>query len=137
MLKAGALALLAAAIAGLPVWLEAQTNQNPGALDQAAGEKKEAPAKKRAAGPFRGKLAAVDKAARTITVGKRTFRITSETKIFKGGAPATIEDAVVGERVTGGFRTAEGGRLNATKVTFGPKTEGKGAAKKADAKGGG
>jgi hypothetical protein len=135
--KAGAFALVAAVIAGLPVWLEAQTNQNAAAATQAPGEKKEAPAKKRAAGPFRGKLAAVDKVAKTITVGKRTFQITSTTRIFKGGAPATLDDGVVGERVTGGFRTAEDGKLNATKVTFGPKTEGKGAARKADAKGGG
>src|ERR1700756_312715 len=48
-------------------------------------------------GPFHGKLVAVDKVAKTITVGKRTFLITSETKIKKGGKPATLEGGVVGE----------------------------------------
>jgi hypothetical protein len=136
VLKAATLALLAAAIAALPVCLQAQTNQNVAATNNAAAEKKEAPARKRAAGPFHGKLAAVDQVNKTITVGKRTFQITSETKIFKGGTPATLEDAVVGEPVSGGFKTAPGGKLNATKLTLGPKTEGKAPAKKADAKGG-
>lgn len=136
VLKAGAFALLAAAMAGLPVCLQAQTNQSPAATNNAAAEKNEAPARKRTAGPFRGKLAAVDRVNRTITVGKRTFQITSETKIFKGRTPATLEDAVVGETVSGGFRTAPDGKLNATKLTFGPKTGGKAPAKKADAKGG-
>ncbi|MGO8676413.1 MAG: hypothetical protein ACLQVX_11160 [Limisphaerales bacterium] len=135
ILKAGVFCLVAAAVAGAPLRLVAQTNQNPPAPTQAAADKKAAPAKKRANGPFRGKLAAVDKVAKTITVGKRTFHITPQTKLLKAGAPATLDDAVVGERVTGGFKTADGGQLNATKVTFGPKAEDP-AAKKADAKGG-
>ncbi len=137
ILKAGAFALLAAAIAGVPVCLQAQTNQNPAAVTNAAAEKKAAPARRQTAGPFRGKLAAVDKVNKTITVGKRTFQITPETKLFKGATPAALEDAVVGETVSGGFRTAPGGKLNATKVTLGPKTAGKAPARKADAKGGG
>ena len=78
---------------------------------------------KQTAGPFRGKLASMDKAARTITIGKRTFHITSETKILRYGKPGTIEDGVIGEQTSGGFKTAEDGRLVATKVTFGPKAE--------------
>ena len=130
VLRAGAFALLAA------VCLHAQTNQNPAATNNAAAEKKEAPARKRAVGPFHGKLAAVDQVNKTITVGNRTFQITSETRIFKGGTPATLEDAVVGETVSGGFRTAPDGKLNATKLTFGPKTQAKPPAKKPDAKAG-
>jgi hypothetical protein len=136
ILKAGAFVLVAAAIAALPVSIQAQTNQDTAATDNAAGEKKETPAGTRTAGPFRGKLAAVDQVNKTITVGKRTFQITSETRIFKGGAPATLEAGVVGEPVSGGFKTAPDGKLNATKVTFGPKTDGKAPAKKAPAKSG-
>lgn len=134
VLKAGAFALLAAAIAGLPVSLRAQTNQNPAATNNA--QKKQAPAGKRTAGPFRGKLAAVDKVNKTITVGKRTFQITPDTKVFKDGAPATLEEAVVGQNVSGGFKTAPGGKLNATKLTIGPKAERQAPAKKADPNGG-
>jgi hypothetical protein len=85
---------------------------------------------KQTAGPFRGKLAVLDKSAKAITVGKRTFHVSSETKIIKGGKPATLEDGVVGEECSGGFKTAEDGKLVATKLTFGPKVDGKAAAEK-------
>jgi len=131
ILKAGVFALLTAAVTGLPASSRAQTNSGAAALTNAAGEKPQAPARKRTAGPFHGKLAAVDAVNKTITVGKRTFQITYDTKIFKGGIPATLDDAVVGETVSGGFKTAPGGKLNATKVTLGAKPKGNGAAKKA------
>ena len=73
------------------------------------------------AGPFHGKLVAVDKGAKTITVGKRTFLITSETKLKKSGKPATLEDATVGEEVSGYVKPREDGKLAATTVSFGPK----------------
>lgn len=72
-------------------------------------------------GPFHGKLAALDKVAKTITVGKRTFQITSATKIKKSGKPATLEDGVVGETVSGYLKPAGEGKLTATTVNFGPK----------------
>ena len=124
IIKIGALSLLGLAIAGLPVQSLAQTTNKP------AAEKKEKAAKKPSAGPFHGKLAALDKAAKTITVGKRTFQITSETKIIKAGKPATLEDGVVDETVSGYVQPTEDGKLVATKVTFGPKAENKGGEKK-------
>ena len=72
-------------------------------------------------GPFHGKLASVDKVAKTITVGKRTFQITSETKIKKAGKPATLEDGVVGDAVSGYVKPTNDGKLVATTVSFGPK----------------
>jgi hypothetical protein len=72
-------------------------------------------------GPFHGKLAAVDKVAKTIVVGKRSFQITSETKIKKAGKPATLDDAVVGETVSGYVKPTADGKLAATTVNFGPK----------------
>ena len=67
-----------------------------------ASEAAPAAAKKPSAGPFHGKLVAVDKMAKTITVGKRTFQITSTTKIRKNDKPATLEDGVVGEECRAG-----------------------------------
>ncbi|MGA2866645.1 MAG: hypothetical protein ABSF95_19395 [Verrucomicrobiota bacterium] len=130
ILKTGAFGLLAVALAGLPVRLPAQTNEIPAVVRKSAGEKKQAAARRQAAGPFHGKLAAVDKVNKTITVGKRTFQVTSETKIAQGGKPALLEDGVVGGLVSGGFKTAEDGKLIATKVNLGPKV----AAKKAQTK---
>ena len=125
ILKLTAVGMLAAAIAGLPLQARAQSTNK--------AEKKESAEKKtQTAGPFHGKLASVDKSAKTITVGKRTFHITSETKILKSGKPAVLEDVVVGEEISGGFKTSADGKLVATKVNIGPKGEEKAEKKKAN-----
>ena len=91
--------------------------------------------------PFNGKLSAVDKVAKTITIkGKekeRVFHITSQTRIIKAGKPATLEDGVVGEEVGGFAREAAEGKLEAASVRFGPRPEGEGAkgAEKGEGKG--
>src|SRR6266705_1484505 len=99
LLKTTAMSLFVAAIIGAPAPLFAQTQEKPATDKKPATEKKDAAEKKPSAGPFHGKLAAVDKAAKTITVGKRTFQITSETKLSKAGKPAALEEGVVGEEV--------------------------------------
>src|SRR5258708_18240969 len=76
------------------------------------------------AGPFHGKLVAIDRVGKTITVGKRTFQITSDTKLKKGGKPATLEAGVVGEMVSGYVKPSADGKLVASTVNFGPKTPG-------------
>lgn len=129
ILKTGVLSLLAAALAGQPAQLLAQGTNPPTAVKQAAA-KKEPAAKKKGAHPFHGKLAAVDKVAKTIKVGASLYQITSETKITKAGKPATLDDGVVGERVTGYVKPAEDGKMAATTVHFGAKVDGKGSAKK-------
>jgi len=116
--------LLAAVIAGAPVSGRAEDKPAAGKKEQAAGEKK-----KRAM-PFNGKISAVDKTAKTIKVGERTFQITSETKISKAGKPATFDDAVVGEKVGGAYRNTEDGKMAVTTVRFGPKAEGEAAPRK-------
>ncbi len=88
------------------------------------------PARQPGAGPFHGKLATVDKAARTITVGKRTFQITPETRINREGKPATLEQAVVGEPVSGYVKPNSQGTLVATTLNLGPKTSDKNASTK-------
>jgi hypothetical protein len=128
ILKLCLLSLLAIAVEGLPVHVCAQDSQEP------AMEKAESGARKPAVTPFHGKLKAVDGTAGTITVDKRTIRITSETKIIKAGKPATLDDAVAGEEVGGAYKKAEDGTLSATTVRFGPKTEEESGSKKKAAK---
>ena len=74
--------------------------------------------------PFKGKLGAVDNNAKTITLDektKRVFMITSETRLMKSGKPATLEDAVVGDEITGSYKKMADGKLSAVSVNFGPK----------------
>jgi hypothetical protein len=125
ILKVGAMSLLIAAMAGLTMRLPAQESTNT-----APAQKTTATEKKPVSGPFHGKLAALDKNAKTITVGKRTFQITSETKILKAGNPATLEDGVLGEEVSGYVKPSEDGKLVATKVNFGAKAQTKSPEKK-------
>jgi hypothetical protein len=117
---------------GRPAHLRAQTTNKAPTEKKAPSDTKPVSTseKKASAGPFHGKLAAVDQVAKTITVGKRTFQITSETKIKKGDKPATLEDGVVGEEVSGYIKPAADGKLVATKVTFGPKADTKAGDKK-------
>jgi hypothetical protein len=121
ILKIGALSLLAAAIAGLPTQLLAQSTNTPAADKKAAVAKKEPAAKKKGAHPFHGKLAAVDNVAKTIKVGESIYQITSQTKIVKAGKPATLEDGVVGEPVGGFAKPTDDGKMAATTVHFGAK----------------
>jgi hypothetical protein len=73
--------------------------------------------------PFGGKLKAVDKVAKTITIdreNKNTFAVTSETRITKAGKPATLDEAVVGEPV-GGLAVDKGGKLELLSLRLGAK----------------
>ncbi len=129
-MRIGAATLLVAAIAGAPAQLFAQAAAKPAAEKKPATTKKESAAKKKAGHPFHGNLAAVDKVAKTIKLGESVYQITSETKITKAGKPATLEDGVVGEPVSGYAKPGEGGKMVATTVRFGPKSEEAGGQKK-------
>jgi starvation-inducible outer membrane lipoprotein len=120
ILKIGTLSLLVAAIAAAPTQLTAQST-NAHATDHKSTSGKSDAGTKKAAHPFRGKLAGVDKTAKTIKVGESTYQITSTTKITKDGKPATLEDGVVGQPVSGYVKPAASGALAATTVTFGGK----------------
>jgi hypothetical protein len=111
--------LLAAIVLGVPVRVSAQDKpkETPAPTAPAA----EAKAK---AVPFKGKIGAVDKTAKTLTLedkNKRVFQITSETKIMKGDKPATLDDGLVGEVVTGSYHKGDDGKLTAKSVYFGGK----------------
>lgn len=72
--------------------------------------------------PFHGKLKAVDAAGGTVSIGTRTFTITSETIIIKNGKPATLSDGVVGDETGGAYKKTADGKLVITKLRFGAKT---------------
>lgn len=98
---------------------------------QAQDKKPEAAAKKHGVVPFHGKIAEIDKAAKTISIGKtkkRTIQITDKTKLMKGGKTATLDDANVGDEVGGAYRDSDG-KLEATSLRIGPKPEGEAKAK--------
>ncbi len=133
-LKLGAMAVLAAAIAVAPTQLVAQTTNKAAGEKKPAAAKKESAGKKKSAHPFRGKLAEVDKTAKTIKVGQSIYQVTSETKITKDGKPATLEDGVVGEPVSGYAKPTEDGKMAAATVRFGGRSEEKGGDKSADKK---
>jgi hypothetical protein len=124
------LVLVGLALLAAPVPLSAQQTRPKTSGSKSAPAQTNAAVsttKQPVAGPFNGKLAAVDKTARSITVGKRTFQITPETKLRKANQPATLEDAIVGEKCSGYVKPTGDGKWIATTVNFGPKSDSKGA----------
>jgi len=122
-LRIAVLSLLAAVLAAGPTPGLAQEKKN----DKATAEKKEAPGgerKKKGQPPLNGKVAAVDKNAKTVTIGNTTIQITSETRIEKGGKPATLDDVAVGEQAMARVRKTEDGKNLATNLRIGPRPEG-------------
>jgi hypothetical protein len=100
------------------------TNDKPAApAKPAAAPKKQRPV------PFSGPIAAVDKTAKTITVGKnklRVFQITGETKINKDKKPATLDQIVAGEVVGGSYRENAEGKLEIVTLNAGEHGKGNG-----------
>lgn len=120
VLKIAVIGLLAAAIAAVPTRTLAQERK-----DKPTAEKKDAPkgGKRHNTPPINGKLAALDKQAKTITIGQTTIQITAETKIMKAGKEATLDDAVVGEPAMAVGKKDEKGKFVSKLVRFGPKLE--------------
>ena len=90
---------------------------------------KAAPAKTKAPGlPFRGKVSAVDKDQRTVSLAgrekSRTFQITATTKIKKDGKPATFEAVTVGESVGGYALRNESGHPEVVTLNLGKAPKG-------------
>lgn len=111
------------AVAALGVVLPVPAADKPAAADPAKPKRL----------PFGGKLVAIDKTAKTITIDretKNTFAVTSETKITKAGKPATLSDAAVGEQV-GGLAVDKDGKLELLSLRLGAKVVAKPDAKPA------
>jgi hypothetical protein len=113
MLRITIAGLLSAAVLFAPVAGSAQDKPKD------SPEKKEAPSERTI--PFRGKVAAIDKTAKTVTVGERVFHISSTTRVEKDGKPAALADGVVGEQVTGSYTKGDDGKLTAKLIRFNPK----------------
>jgi hypothetical protein len=111
VLKLMTLGMLGIALTVIPTPLRAADS-----ADQSTTETKP---KKPHSLPFHGKLKAVDNNGKTISVGERTFQVTSETKIMKDDKPALLADGVVDQPVTGAYLASADGKLNATTINFG------------------
>jgi hypothetical protein len=105
------LALVTAALVAVPASSYAQASTNLPAVTAPATTN--TPAAKKQGQPFHGKVAAVDAAAGTITVGKTTYSVTSDTKITKDRKTATLADFAAGDMV-GGYAKKDGDKLTAT-----------------------
>jgi hypothetical protein len=104
-------AFLAAALVATPALSRAADSTNAPAAEN--------PVPKKHGLPFHGKVASVDPAAMTFTVGAMTIAITSQTKISKEGQPAVFADITAGAMVRGSYKKDDAGKLNATVVKIG------------------
>ena len=114
------ISIAAAALIAAPATIHAQDAAKPEAAAPA-------PVKKKAAA-VHGAVTAVDATAMTVTVGTKTYTVTSDTKITKDGQPATLADVTVGETVGITSKKGDGDKLNATAIRIGAAKNG--AAKK-------
>ncbi len=114
--------LALAVLTALMTWASPGASAAEGSKDKSAqGSKSENKPKQM---PFRGKVSAVDKTAKTITLeGKekgRTFQITSATKITKDGKPSVLDEVTVGESV-GGLAKEDAGKWQILTLNVGAK----------------
>jgi hypothetical protein len=73
--------------------------------------------------PFNGNVAAVDKDAKTVTVGKQVLHVSSETKLTKGNQSVTVADIAVGDAIAGSYTKGDDGKLTAKMMRVGPKPD--------------
>ena len=108
---------VAALILGVPSGAPAKEKKTETANPEASAS----PGAKAKPLPYRGKVASVDASGKTFTVGKRTIKVTDQTKITKQGAAATMADITVGEKVSGSYWKKDDGSLEAKNVKVGAR----------------
>ena len=113
ILKIAVCALFAAPL--LSRGQDAATNMVTPLPPVAAAETPAKPKKVNATLVATGKIANVDTNAMTLTVGKRTFEMTSETRITKGEKAAILSDLVVDEKVGVAYKKV-GDKLDAITI---------------------
>ena len=119
IIKFTGLSLLAMALAASPMVSRAQdAATNAPAADGAAPV-----VKKKGTLPFKGKIATLDAAGGTFTVGALELNITSTSKITTNGVPATLADFTVGESVAGAYKKTADGKLNVTTLHLAAKAK--------------
>lgn len=108
--------ILAASVITTPVTLIAQDKEKPATVSES---------KQPRPYPFSGKLGAVDKEKKTITImGKeksRTLHLDDQTKIVKNDKAATLDEAAVGNEVGGQLRKTDDGREVLVSLRLGAK----------------
>lgn len=72
--------------------------------------------------PFYGEVAAVDAAAKTVTIGENVYQITDTTVIHNADKPAKLEDVVAGKKIGGNYKTVEG-KKEIVKLNVGVKQD--------------
>jgi hypothetical protein len=82
--------------------------------------------------PFYGEVAAVDAAAKTVTIGENVYQVSATTVIHNADKPAKFEDVVVGKKIGGNYKTVEG-KKEIVKLNVGVKQESAKPAPKAKA----
>ena len=108
-------AILGACVAGAPLTLSAA---DAPAEKPAQGNKAARPKFR----PFRGTIKSFDKVAKSITLqGEKgdTILVTSQTKVWKDGKPATTEEITAGELVRGAAKEGAEGKWEAMSVYLG------------------
>jgi len=111
-------ALVAVAMVAAPGVVRAQGTATTAANTNAPAK----PKKARTSLTANGKVKNVDTNAMTLTVGKRTYAISSETRITKSGNPATLGDIVVDDKVGIAYKK-DGDKFDALTINDGKKTE--------------
>src|SRR5690242_15038782 len=114
-------AIIAAALVASPASIRAADTHAKGNESSEAGTPA---AKKHHHLPFHGKVAVVDTAAMTVTVGHMVINVTSDTKITKDGKPATVSDITVGEKISGSYTKDDAGKMTAALIHIGGKAKG-------------
>ena len=114
--------LSTAVLLGAPARLAAQSGKTATESKKAQTEK---PKDTRKGMPLNGKIAAIDKTAKTITLeGKekgRVFYLTAQTRITVDGQPAKLDDLKVGEKVGGYARENPDGKRELASLNQGAK----------------
>jgi len=110
LIKVMSIGVMVLAIAGTQIHSQAQSDKAPAAKEKAAKAKKKTI-------PFNGKLKQIDKDARTVKVGNRTFKLTDDTKYLQD----SLDEAKIGEKVGGSYWKADDGTLIVNSIRFGPK----------------
>ena len=75
--------------------------------------------------PFKGSVVAIDKTAKTFSIGTkvvRVFAVTDKTKLINGKAAATFADLAIGTQVTGAYTKTADGKLDAVSVKISKET---------------
>ena len=120
IIKYTSLSLLAVALAVSPGLSRAQD----AATNAPAAEATAPVVKKKSTLPFHGKIATIDAAGSTFTVGTLVLNVTSTSKVTStNGVPATLADFKVGDNVAGAYKKTADGKLNVTTLHLAAKAK--------------